>query len=146
MTYPFSEDNRTSRAALGQFVGGLSAKDLTREASAGWTVAATLAHMAFWDRRMTVLLRRWTEAGAVGDAPVDADMINDALVPLFRALEPQAAVEQCLAAAAEVDAALEAMSPALYEQIQASGVYFRFNRSLHRQGHLAEIAHALGRG
>lgn len=145
MTYPFEADNRASRARLESFVRGLSAGDLVQTTHDGWTIYALLGHLAFWDQRMVALLRRWEKQG-VGEAPVDADMINDAQQAVFRALDPAATVEMCLLSAAEIDAALEAMPPDLYEAIKASGVYFRFERSLHRDGHVADIERALGRG
>jgi uncharacterized protein (TIGR03083 family) len=144
MAFPFSEDNRASSVELEQYVRSLSDTDLARTTHDGWTIAALIGHLAFWDQRMVTLLRRWT-ANGVGEAPVDADMINDAMQAVFRALDPRAVVEICVSSAAEIDAALEGMSPELYQQIQDSGVYFRFDRSLHRRGHLADIGQALGR-
>jgi hypothetical protein len=94
--------------------------------------------MAFWDQRIVVLLRRWKEKG-VDESPVDADAMNDALKPIFHALEPRTAVQLCLSSAEAADAELETLTPELYEQIQASPTHFRFNRSLHRNDHLNEI-------
>jgi uncharacterized protein (TIGR03083 family) len=144
MTFPFSGDNHASRAELEQFVRGLSDADLALTTHDGWTIAALLGHLAFWDQRMVALLRRW-KANGVGEASVDADMINDAQQAVFRALDPRAAADVCLSSAAEIDAELDAMSPELYRQIQDSGVYFRFERSQHRRGHIADIRRALGR-
>jgi hypothetical protein len=93
---------------------------------------------------MLVLLRRWQQTG-VDDSPVDPDMINDSLRPLCLALEPRVAAELCLASAKETDAALAAISPELFEAIQASPNHYRFNRSLHRNDHMDEIARLLGR-
>ena len=109
-----------------------------RPMSYGGTVAGLLAHLAFWERRVTVLLRRW-KAGGVDDSPVDPHMINDALIPFWAALEPRAAADLCLRAAAEADAEIETLTPELLADIAASGVYMRLNRSLHRNGHLADI-------
>jgi hypothetical protein len=72
-------------------------------------------------------------------------MINDSLRPICLTLEPRAAADLCLASAKEVDAALAAISPELYEAIVASPNHFRFNRSLHRDDHLGEIARILER-
>lgn len=138
MAYPFVEDNHISRRRLEILVSRLSKEDFARATSAGWTVSALLAHLAYWDQRMVVLLRRW-KAHGVDESPADADAINDALQPLCLALEPRAAARLCLASAREADAALEAISPDLYEAIQASPNHFRFNRSLHRNNHLDEI-------
>lgn len=119
-----------------------SDEELRRPTPYGGTVAGLLAHLAFWERRVTVLLRRW-QAGGVDDSPVDPDMINDALAPLLAALAPRAAAELCLAAAAEADAAVAALSPELtvaIEQAMVEGrVFMRLDRGLHRLGHLADL-------
>jgi hypothetical protein len=143
MTFPNAQENNDSRQRLERFVVGLSDDDLARSTPYGGTVAGLLAHLAFWDRRMIVLLRRW-EANGVDESPIDADMINDALVPFWGALDGRAAAGLCLEAAAEIDAALETMSPELMAAVEASGNHFRFNRALHRDAHLADLARVLG--
>lgn len=142
MTFPFIEENTTSRRRLKAIIARLADEDFTRTTSSGWTVAALLAHMAFWDQRIVVLLRRWKENG-VDTSPVDSDAINDALKPIFLSLDPRATVELCLASAETADTELENMSPELYEQIRLSPTVFRFNRGLHRNEHLDEIKKVL---
>ncbi len=56
MTFPYSQQNADSRRRLESLVGGLSDKDLACTTDYGWTVAALLAHLAFWDHRMSVIL------------------------------------------------------------------------------------------
>lgn len=142
MSFPFTQENNLSRQELETFVRGLTDADLARTTAAGWTAAALLAHLAFWDYRVLVLLRRWQTNG-VDESPVDPNMINDALLPLCLALPPKTAVELCLHAAAEVDAALETITPELVAAIEASPNHFRFNRALHRRDHLGEIGRLL---
>ena len=138
MLNSFIQENTESRKNLEDFVRRLSKDDLSRPDASGWTVAALLAHLAFWDQRVIVLLRRWKENG-VDASPVDANAVNDALKPLCLALDPAAAVELCLSSAREVDAELEAIGSKLMQDIQDSPNHFRFNRSLHRSDHLNEI-------
>ena len=138
MTFPFTEENNVSRRRLKAILDRLTGEDFTRSTSSGWTVIALLAHMAFWDQRMLVLLRRWKERG-VDVSPVDAAMINDASLPLWKAVDPQAAAELCLSSARAIDAELESLSPELVAQIEASSNHFRFNRGLHRAEHLNAI-------
>ncbi|WP_374687911.1 maleylpyruvate isomerase N-terminal domain-containing protein [Promineifilum sp.] len=148
MTFPFLEENETSRRRLESFVRGLTDEQLTRPTPYGGTVAALLAHLAFWERRVLVLLRRWKEQG-VDESPVDPDMINDALTPFLTALDPRVAVELCLNSAAAVDAELATLTPELVAEIEAAPVFFRLNRSLHRDGHLKDleaILHSLTNG
>lgn len=142
MTLPFIQENTASRQKLETLVRGLSAEELARTNPHGWTVAALLAHLAFWDRRILVLLRRW-KADGVDESPVDPHMINDAIQPLLLALDPQAAVELCLASAAAVDAEIETMTAELVNEIEASPNFIRLNRSFHRYDHLGEIERLL---
>jgi hypothetical protein len=143
-TFSFLEENRVSRHRLENFVQRLSEDDLARSNPHGWTVAALLAHLAFWDQRVLVLLRRWKAEG-VDESPVDPDMINDSLRPLCLALDPRAAIELCLSSAAAVDAELETITAELVETIEASPNHFRFNRALHRNDHLNEVEELLRR-
>jgi len=138
MTSSFVDENTASRRRLESLVRRLSDADLARSTSDGWTVAALLAHLAFWDQRVIALLRRW-EAKGVDESPVDPDAINDALKPLCLALTPRTAAELCLSSAEAVDAKLEAITADLVKRIQTSPTHFRFNRALHRDDHLNEI-------
>lgn len=143
MTFPFTQENTASRQRLEALARGLPDEQLRRENKDGWTVAALLAHLACWDQRHLHLLRRWREGG-VDDSPVDSTAVNESIKPLCLALEPRAAVELCLASAAAIDAELETVSPELMAAIEASPNHFRFNRSLHRNGHLEEIEGLIG--
>jgi hypothetical protein len=145
MTFPFVQENTASRSRLEELVRRLSPQDLACRTASGWTVAALLAHLAYWDQRLLALLRRW-QAHGVDESPVDADAINDALQPLCLALEPQAALALCLASARQADAMLERLDSNWVEQIRASPNHFRFNRGLHRDDHLDEIEHLLVTG
>ena len=53
--------NDAERARLRALVARLSDADLARPMPGGWTVAAVLAHLAFWDQRIMVLLERWEQ-------------------------------------------------------------------------------------
>ena len=138
MAIPFVEANSASRQRLKTLVSGLSDEDLACTNSDGWTVASLLAHLAFWDQRVLVLLRRW-KANGVDASPVDADATNDALKPLCLALNPRTAIELCLSSAEAADAELASITPELVEQIQASPNHFRFDRGIHRSDHLHDI-------
>lgn len=138
MTLPFIEENAVSRRRLEELANRLSDEDFALSTPYGWTVAALFAHMAWWDQRVLVLLRRWKEDG-VDESPVDSQAINEALKPLCHAMDPRTAIQLCLSSAKETDAELESMSPALIEQIEASPNHFRFNRSLHRNDHISDI-------
>ena len=142
MPLPFVEENAQSRRRLEALAARLTDQDLARTTSFGWTVAALLAHLAFMDNRVLVLLQRWQTQG-FNPSPLEERSINDANKPIFHALAPRAALELCLSSARAVDAAVAEMSPEFYariqEQIAATGTWCRFNRALHRNEHLDHI-------
>ena len=141
MTFPHSEQNAKSRRRLAELTCRLSADDLARSTDYGWTVAALLAHLAFWDQRVLVILKRWREEG-FDPSPIDAMAVNDSLRVICHALEPRTAIDLCLTSAEAVDAALEALTPELTRQMEehaATQTQFRMNRALHRDGHLDDI-------
>lgn len=138
MDRSFVAENARSRQRLRALLRRLSDRDLERELPNGWTVAAALAHLAFWDQRVLVLLRRWAQSG-VGRSPIDVDATNDAILPLCLAIPPRAAGELALAAAEAVDRELEDLSDEMMSAIEGLGVGFRFRRSIHRDEHLSEI-------
>ncbi|MBI4789858.1 MAG: DinB family protein [Chloroflexi bacterium] len=142
MTLPFIDENTASRRRLDDLVSRLSDDDLSRCTDYGWTVAALLGHLAFWDQRALVLLRRW-KANGVDASPVDSTAMNDALKPMCHALHPRAAVELCLSSAEQCDAELETITADLVAQIQATPTQFRFSRALHRNDHLDDIERLL---
>ncbi|MDE3192587.1 MAG: DinB family protein [Chloroflexota bacterium] len=68
----------------------------------GWTVSALLAHLAWWDR---IALKRWDDLIQADVAPgYIADSINDEMLPQWRSVLPEQAVQEALAAAEAVDA------------------------------------------
>jgi hypothetical protein len=105
-------------------------------------VSALLAHLAFWDQRVLVILRRW-QAEGFDPSPIDAMAVNDSLKVICHALEPRTAADLCLISAEAVDAELETLSSDFVKQIeehaQATDTQFRMNRGLHRSGHLDDI-------
>jgi hypothetical protein len=142
MSFPYSQQNAASRRRLESLVRGLSGEDLACTTGYGWTVAALLAHLAFWDERMSVILHRWQEQG-FDPSPVDSMAVNDALKVICHALDPQAAAALAISAARRVDAEFETLSDEFVKQIEqhveATATQFRMNRSLHRNAHLDDI-------
>lgn len=142
MTFPYAEQNTSSRQRLEALVRRLSDEDFARSTDYGWTVAALLAHLAFWDHRMSEILRRWRQEG-YDTSPIDSVAVNDALKVICHALEPRTAAELAISAAQKIDAELEALTLETTRQIEehaeASSTQFRMNRSLHRDGHLQDI-------
>jgi hypothetical protein len=137
MERPFVAENARERARLRALVARLTDEDLSRPLHAGWTTAAALAHLAFWDQRMLVLIRKWGKSG-VTSSPVDVDTMNDALLPLLLALTPRVAANLAGSSAEAIDRELEKASSQLIAEIERCGEV-RLNRSIHRKLHLDEI-------
>jgi hypothetical protein len=142
MTFPYSQQNTESRRHLEALARELSDEDLSRSTDYGWTVAALLAHLAFWDQRMLMILRRWMTEG-FDDSPIDSAVVNDSLRVICHALEPRTAVELCLSSAEAVDAEFDRLTPELVKQMEehaaVTHTQFRMNRALHRDGHVKDI-------
>jgi hypothetical protein len=142
MTPPYAQENDESRRRLETLAHKLSDQDLARSTSYGWTAAALLAHLAFWDQRVLVTLKRWQET-SFDPSPIDSTAVNDALKVICHALEPRVAVELCLSSAEAVDVELAALTPDLVKQIEehieTTSTQFRMNRALHRNDHVKDI-------
>jgi hypothetical protein len=142
MTFPYSEQNAQSRRRLETLVRGLSEEGFARSTDYGWTVSALLAHLAFWDLRMSAILQRW-QADGLDASPIDMMVVNDALKVICHAMEPRAAAELALSAAEKIDGELETLTAEQAKKIEehaaATETQFRMNRSLHRDGHLNDI-------
>jgi hypothetical protein len=144
---PYVADNDAERERLRALVRRLGDHDLARPMAAGWTVAGVLAHLAFWDQRIVVLLDEWERRGPAWAPPQEArddvDWINDAAKPLCLALPPRAAAELALSVAETVDRRVAAVSDALLEANARAGAPLNWRRAAHRREHLDEIERAL---
>lgn len=135
--------NDAQRARLAELVSRLSDDDLMWPLPSGeWTVADTLGHLAFYDRRSQVILESFLREG-VSPAPYHYQSLNDALLPILRRVPPRALAEEALAAAEAADAAAARVSPELLAEIEARNEVGP-NRWKHRKEHVDEIEAALG--
>jgi hypothetical protein len=139
-------ENDAERERLRALGARLSEEALGRPMPGGWTVAAVLAHLGFWDARAIYLIDKWeggVEPSAADYEPEDVDWINDAGKPLCLALRPRDAAQLALRLAEEADGKVEALSDAMLEKIRAAGSPFNLSRANHRQEHLDDIERAL---
>jgi hypothetical protein len=136
--------NAASRGRLETVASGLREGDFTRDVGGGWTVAALLAHLAFWDRFVIERLTRWEGSGFEA-AVFDADVINDAALPGWRAIPGPAARQEVLAAAVQCDERVERVGDELAAAIIGAGRQRMLDRSLHREEHIARIERVSGR-
>ncbi len=139
MIRQFVAENARERERLRNLVNKITDEELTLALNVeGWTVAVALAHLAFWDERRLVLVRKWKTKG-VTPSPIDADIVNDALVPLLLAIPTRKAANLSIITAEALDRELEEASPDLIAAIEALGDSHALNRSIHRKMHLDEI-------
>ena len=138
------EANARGRERLRALVSELTDDELALPVGDGWTIAAILAHLAFWDYRVLALMTRWKRVG-IGPSPIDVDGVNDAMKPLCLAIPPREAARLAIHAAEAVDAELANLPEDLRPGIDAlvREGKFRLNRSIHRNEHLDQIQRAL---
>ena len=128
------ERNTTSLERMRVFAERLTDEELSRPHGDGWTAAAEFAHVAFWDRRASALLDRWSRGG-VSASGADVDAINDAMLPQWLLLPPRAAVADALAAGQEVNDKVAALSTE-FERAIVEAQAIRLDRARHRAVHL----------
>jgi hypothetical protein len=139
MDKSFVTKNTSSRERLRKLVNEITDEELNLVIyKEGWTVAVVLAHLAFWDERRRVLVRKWKKKG-VSASPIEEDITNDALVTFFLALPVREAANMAILTAEALDHELEALSPDLITAIEALGERHALDRSIHRKIHLDEI-------
>ena len=143
MDRPFVEENAKERERLCSLVERLSDEQLCISMENGWTIAVALAHLAFWDQRSLILMQKWKSTG-IAPSPIDIDVINDSLLPLWLALPPRSAAKLAVSSAESIDRELEEAPSELISEIQKLGDKFRLYRSVHRKLHLDEIENLLG--
>ena len=142
MDRPFVVENGRERKRLQLLVERITDQELSLPIWEGWTIAAAFAHLAFWDQRSLVLMQKWKKSG-VAPSPSDADVTNDALLPLCLAIPARVAARLAVTAATAIDLELEKASDNLITDIGKLGDRFRLYRSDHRKLHLDQIENLL---
>jgi Mycothiol maleylpyruvate isomerase N-terminal domain len=133
--------NEEQTRRLTALVARLSDEDLDRPLGDGWTVAAALAHVAFWDRVTLARLARYERDGELPG--VDVDLVNEAALEAWRAIPPREATRLVLAAAEAFDRKVAGVAPQVAAELRARGYERMLDRSAHRREHLDQIERAL---
>lgn len=139
--------NDASRQRLAARLDDLTANELLTPLADGWTVGGLLAHLAFWDR---LVIERWALAARQGKpTPIDisdemTDLVNDAAMPAWLAVNGARLPSLALEAAAEVDETVAALSDESVAALAEEGRPRLVDRSRHRTLHLDAIEAALG--
>jgi uncharacterized damage-inducible protein DinB len=139
-------ENNSQRQRLRALAEKLTDEQLRQPMAAGWTIAGVLAHLAFWDQRIIVLLEHWEQGKAPRSHDAeDVDWINDAAKALCLALPPRVAAQLALSTADAVDRKVEVLTDSRLAANEAAGHPLNLLRAQHRREHLDEIEQALGR-
>jgi hypothetical protein len=137
----YVEFNRASTARMRALVARLSDEELQQRVGEHWTVAITLAHLAFWDRRVMQMLEETERDGKLFLFEIDI-RVNDISLPLLAAIPPRAAAELAVETAQALDARLAGFPPELLAEIHAYNPRWVI-RALHRNDHLNDVDAAL---
>jgi hypothetical protein len=135
----FLTGNAEEARRLKALAARISDAELAREIEGGWTVAVDFAHLAFWDRRLLAQIEYWERHG-ITDSPYNADVFNDALLPIFLALPPRAAVQLAVESGGLVDQKLESLPDEFLAAMRSLPNPPNLDRGRHRREHLAQLA------
>jgi hypothetical protein len=139
MSNVYSDQNRKWRERLAATLERLTDADLAKLAGGpGWTINGLLAHLAFYDFRAARILEQW-KSNSIGPSPLDIDISNDAMKPLFNAVAHHEIRRLVREAAGAIDAAIDSLDPGFLARIEAEGKPVRLNRAAHREHHLQQI-------
>jgi uncharacterized damage-inducible protein DinB len=131
------KSNRKSTERMQQIIHGLSEEELSRTIGNNWSIAVTLAHLAFWDQRVIHVIET-AKKNNVLNAPLFDDQLNDILAPILEAIPPAEAARMAVKIAGTLDRLLEECPPELINQMMMKNNRL-VERSLHRNNHLDEI-------
>jgi hypothetical protein len=141
LDHTFIERNRASTQRIRALAARLSDEQLLHPVGEHWTVAITLAHLAFWDLRTLDLLDRTEREGKLSAPEIDVS-VNDFALPLWKSIPPRQAALIAVESAEALDKRLENFPFLLLEEIHAARERW-VERCLHRNEHLDEIDAAL---
>lgn len=134
----FLASNAQETGRLKTLAARITDAELAQKIEGDWTVAVDFAHLAFWDRRLLAQVEYWERHG-VTDSPYNADVFNDALLPVFLALPPRAAVQLAVESADLIDQKLETFSDEFLAAMRSLPNQPNLDRGRHRREHLAQL-------
>lgn len=135
------ERNRIKLDRLRKLLAELTNEQLHLSLGEGWTVAAALAHLAYWDQRALILLERWPKQ-EIGLEP--SDVINRASLPHWLALPPHATIDLVLKAAEAINKKIETIPPEIFAWYADNpNTPLDIVRANHRGEHIDQIERSL---
>ena len=143
MSNTYAASNNAGRERLEKLISRLSENDYSRSVgTSGWNIAAALGHLAFYDRRASVLIARYRRDG-VKPSESDTDVVNDALA-LICAGVGSAMGRIAREAAIACDRDIDQLPPDLLARMETKDSSVRLDRGIHRTHHLDLMEKALG--
>ncbi|MGH2471536.1 MAG: DinB family protein [Candidatus Limnocylindria bacterium] len=135
--------NRAARERLDALLARLGERDVVLDG--GWTAAALLAHLAFWDRIAMTRLEKYLrdrETPAFASDTI-TEYTNAAGLRQWKDTPVRVAAAQARDAAAAVDRLVETLPADALAALKALGRPFVIDRSLHRKEHIDQIERVL---
>jgi Mycothiol maleylpyruvate isomerase N-terminal domain len=143
MPNSFSERNQTSLDELRAYVEGLTDDQLSRDLENGWTAAAELAHLAFWDRRAFQIATRVSADETFRNPGENVHVLNDALLYQWKRIPPRDAIAEFVEAGTQVNSLMNSVDQATVDRWLGFRT-FAVDRSNHRLEHLEELKQFFG--
>jgi DinB family protein len=145
MTNDHNKRNRASRDHLAEVIARLDKRTVDLSMPGGWTTAALLAHLAFWDGFGAARLEKYVRDREPMELGTDAltEFINAAGLAQWTATPLATAAGLATKAAEAIDRLIEGLPSDVLDQIRGLKRPRLLDRSLHRKEHLDEIERAL---
>jgi len=139
------DENAAARQRLISLIDSLDDETLRKPVTPGWSVAAVLAQLAFWDQWALRIVQRW-RSGQLPPPTVPNwydDAINQALLPTWQALPGPAAAGLARTAAEAADLEIAKAETPVVAGILAMSQANLLNRYLPRNEALDRIDRVL---
>lgn len=134
----FLSSNTQETGRLKALAARITDAELAQKIEGDWTVAVDFAHLAFWDRRLLAQVEYWKRNG-VSDSSYNADVFNEAMLPVFLVLPPRVAVQLAVESADLIDQKLENLSDEFLAAMRSLPNPPNLDRGRHRREHLAQL-------
>jgi hypothetical protein len=144
----YIQKNDLERERLRVLVSGLSDEELRAKVNEFWTVAGIFGHLAFWDARAEILVKKLKRGESLTPSdyePDDPTWINDSTRALIHAIPPRALAELALQQAEDTDQLAASIDDDILAKTWPADERSAVSvvRANHRGEHLDELANAL---
>jgi hypothetical protein len=139
----YTQLNRESTERIKKLVANLTDEQFQTRVGEHWTVAISLVHLAFWDRRVLATLEETAKNKKLSVVEVDT-VVNDLSLPIWETVPAKEAVRLAIETAEALDNQLENFPKDLLEEMYEHNKRLVV-RALHRNEHLEEVEEALRR-